>query len=231
MIFCPNNLITASNATINGSVESFPIDNMLSDRLNERTFFTDYIVIDLGSAVLIDTLAVAYADKSITIEANSSDSWGAPPFSQSMTLISGTDISLKFISQTYRYWRITASGDTKIGHAFIGNKLLLPDPKYGSIPVFDDTDIESISIGGQRYTTNGIRIKNQGFQFSFKSKEEYDIIKEFSVSSYRNKSGIFAQTELNLDLFNPYFARILITFNDRNTSERYNFSAEVQEMK
>lgn len=231
MIFCPNNLITVDNATINNGNSAFPIDNMLSDRLNERTLFDGNIVIDLGAATLIDTLAIADSDNAITIEANATDSWGGPSFTKVMSLVSGTDISLQFISETYRYWRITASGVTKIGHAFIGNKLLFPYPRYGVIQDKSNTDIEDFSASGQRYTIDGVQIIEQPFEFVNKTKEEHDRIKEFAISSYRNRSGIFAQTELNLDLFNPYFAQVKVKFLKRSTSERYDFSIGVQEMK
>lgn len=66
------------------------------------------ITIDLGSAqtakaiVLLDHNFTSGA--TITLKANSSDSWAAPAYSQALT--HNSDIIVYYMNQTYRYWRI-----------------------------------------------------------------------------------------------------------------------------
>lgn len=412
MIFCPNNLITINNCSVNNEKSAFPLENMLSNVLIEKTFMDSYIDIDFGSDISIDTIGFI-GDFNPLIYASSS-----PIYSSSDYLTTLSEI-LTFINQTYRYWTIAnqilyfiqnytstgsdadldqpnddyntasnfvpmtafymstyhtfnvslagsgfeymwtvlssgsvagtsiaftgstagdsygyvyfsssgssnwnvfasstdnglktmtfpknANGDTVggfikyyyhsdawyyafngnnaiviiaqngsvyksslspsnlvvrwdgqvgpagsatpdvttdsiryasttnyIDHLFLGNKLVFPDPRFGSIPNHINNDIENYSIGGQRYVTNGAQIKNQKFEFAHIMKSKYDEILAFAESTYRNNSGIFAQTEDDLDLFPPYFARMLLNFNKRTRETRYSFSANVREVK
>lgn len=90
------------------------------------------LVIDLGSAgaatsiILLDHTLTA-ADSAIAIQANATDSWGAPSFNQALTWASGT-IGLTFSSQSFRYWRLkftkSAAGESRdIGRIFLGTYL------------------------------------------------------------------------------------------------------------
>ncbi|NIU83404.1 MAG: hypothetical protein GWN64_07975 [Candidatus Thorarchaeota archaeon] len=407
MIFCPNNLITEANCTVNGESTNFPKENMLSDRLVERTYFEDYIDIDLGSAVNID-VATFLASEECQLLANSSPSWTSPPFalplSNTVNLINqtyrywrivvfvqygvnyvnGNDVYLDFPSGTYRtpsnlvpidingtgamslrigsnYWELASgigagtskvwfddtgsstygpivlsgggdtwvnlatnvqmgvdsvngglvtwnlpryadgdvlgglfdfyflasawsyafigstpdiyiaqngsvyktsvsnsnlvvrwdgqtgpagsatpdvtediqrgSGSAKVGHVLLGNRLVFPDPNYGSIPKYQNNDIENLSRGYQRYKTTGQQRKVQEFEFTTVTKEKYDLLKAHFTSSDRNNPGYFAQTEDDLDLFEPYFAQVEIDFGDKYHGDRYRLKAKVEELK
>jgi hypothetical protein len=396
MIFCQNNLITSSNATITGGDANYPIGYLIDDFANTSCLFTD-IVIDLGAATAIDTLGIISPNNTLTIQANSADSWATPPFYIYMDKINSTDVSLELISQTYRYWRIIetgsvnfidyatgtdvnltspdgnyntpsnlcfmvddigdcgisvgnnqwgssslgatsfssfassgtygqvkfypfsgttwtsfqgsgsdgevifnlpqlANGDSLGGyfkfyfssanvtaaftgngedciiaqngsmyktsispsnlvtrwdgvagpaapdniatgnpifcpHAYIGNRLVFPDPLYGSTPQRQKTDIINSTPSGQRFTTQGVTIKEQDFNIRFATDTQYATLKTFQESSYRASAGIFAQTELNFDLFDPYFAIINLEENTHERPGRHSYNLEVQEAK
>lgn len=89
------------------------------------------IVADLGSAQTVDAVALLdhnfSSGATITLEANTTDSWGAVPLSESLTWQSGK--ILKYLTTTprsYRYWRlvVTDTGNTnpylQISEWFLG---------------------------------------------------------------------------------------------------------------
>lgn len=400
MVFCNNNLITESNTTVNGEISAFAKGNMLADQLAIRTYFDNYIDIDFGSALSIDSIGLISDDIAYKLMGNSVNDFDNAPFIQYV------NSKLSFISQAYRYWRLTndigsnidftssgtdrsltspdsnfntptnfipmntvstdidlyigdghwrysggatsgaylndsdpigtygqikfvdalgsnwnsfasssndgrqkitlpqlangdslggdfyfyflsaafnyafngntldcivtqnestykgsvsnsnlvvrfdgktgpagsatpdvledipnPSGEDKINYFFMGNKLIIPDPIYGEIPKRDDNDIVNESASGQEFSLDGVQKILEQFDHKFKTKAEKDLIEDFTVASYRNKAGIFAQTESNLTLFPPYFAKIKINFAGRSTSERYDFSTNVREVK
>jgi hypothetical protein len=78
---------------------------------------------DMGTATKITMLAVfghnLTSVATVTLQANATDSWGAPSFSMALTwharCIAG------FINQTYRWWRITIEdGSNPAGYVEIG---------------------------------------------------------------------------------------------------------------
>lgn len=233
MIFTANNLITTSNATVNNPSTSYPAANMINDRLVEVTQFDQTIVIDLGAAVAVDTLCCAgFTVADLEIEANSSDVWASPPFTQAMDEIDSSGVALAFINQTYRYWRLTsASTAAQIGYFYIGSRLVFPDPQYGAIPDYIDNSIISQSINGQRYVTDGVILREQEFSFNNVSYDMYTRIRDYWTASGRRKCGVFAQTEEDMTLFEPYFAQLELRFDGRSRAQRYNFNMTVREGK
>ena len=102
-------------ATISSSseVSGLPDDNVVDDfvaKVWRTTADTgQWIKFDLGSALKITQVSLfghnLTSGATITLQANSSDSWGAPAYSQAMTW--DDKVIIKFIDQTYRWWRIT----------------------------------------------------------------------------------------------------------------------------
>lgn len=100
-------------------------------------------VFDLTSIKTVNAIAIYdhnfTSGATILLEANSSDSWGAPAFSESITYNADKILQYLVSSQTYRYWRLsvtdTANSD---GYIEIGNmglyeytelsKTITPDP-------------------------------------------------------------------------------------------------------
>lgn len=208
MIFCTNNLIETATNTVNGAQSIFPISNLYTDRTIDKCFFNDYIVVDLGTATTIDTLGVISSDNTITIEANSSDVWTSPPFSQIMNYTTGTEISLELINQTYRYWRITASGNTLVSHVYIGNRYTLPNPSYGTQYQIENNGVISSSPTFQRYRTHGQDGKIESIPCPVMDRTEWDAFTSFIDTEYSQRAFIFSKTEYNLTKHLPYYAMI-----------------------
>jgi hypothetical protein len=94
----------------------------------------EYVVIDLQSAKAISGFALFNhnftSSATITLEANTSNSWGAPAFTKTLTW-STYYVWTYFVEQTYRYWRIVIedagnANDIEVGELYIGTDLALP---------------------------------------------------------------------------------------------------------
>lgn len=137
------NLVTQPTTTITASNEDafFPASN-IADARNSKVFRTttgttsvnvvfDFITTETVNAVLIqgglDGLGFA---GNLTIQANATDSWGAPSFSTTLTPNENFNKGyVSFADQSYRFWRINASNAgedyVEIGKIFIGAKLVI----------------------------------------------------------------------------------------------------------
>lgn len=78
----------------------------------DATTSIDFTV-NLGSAQQITVFGLGdhnlTGSATITLKANTSDSWGAPPYSQAVTL---ADIATLYLDETYQYWRGSISDAT-----------------------------------------------------------------------------------------------------------------------
>lgn len=131
------NIHTISNITTNSAEAGYSIGNVRewdSYLIWKAASFTLGVVIDidLGSAKAFDSIALNNANfASATIQANDSDSWGDPAYSQVVTLGQFSGIRKGFFhlsTLTYRYIRISIpvqsldSGTVPfLGNLFIGN--------------------------------------------------------------------------------------------------------------
>ncbi len=97
----------------------------------------EWTVFDFGSAqavtaCLILSHTLTGSDSLIKIQANTSDSWGAPAFEQSISF-SAVVMSATFSSQSFRYWRFTftkaSAGVTRdLGRLWLGTFYTPTDP-------------------------------------------------------------------------------------------------------
>lgn len=92
---------------------------------------SEWIVFDLGAAASISGLYINAhnftAAATVTLEANTADSWGSPAYSQTLTVATDSDGDALpslcfFLSESYRYWRLTvADASNPDGYISIGN--------------------------------------------------------------------------------------------------------------
>jgi hypothetical protein len=127
------------------------------------TLSSENIVLDLGSAQSITSCVLVDYDNpgappNPTLQANSSNSWGSPPFSTSaFTLenVSGFWVAT-FAAQSYRYWRLLVTKDAAsnvltLGTMFLGNYFTTSHaPEFlGFERVKVDPSVHQPSAGGQ----------------------------------------------------------------------------------
>jgi len=164
----PSNLIDAAAVVITPASEEsgFPAINLANVQRTTLyrcgdTLATEAIVFDLGSAQAADALILLdhtiLNTATITLQANSANSWGAPPFASAVTW-QASWILHTFASQSYRYWRLVvvkaaAATQFDIGRLHLGAVVSPADP-----PDFDgfkrnllDLSTSQRSIAGQLY--------------------------------------------------------------------------------
>lgn len=208
-LFYSNNIDAAGVAFTAATYDSsFPPAN-IANELRGKPYRTgdtqaaENIVIDLGSAasatavILLDH-TLTNADTLIKLEANSSNSWGAPPFSQALTWASGT-ISQTFNSASYRYWRLSftkaAAGVTRdIGRMFLGTYFQPDDAPESVDAPEEDLSKKKRSDGGQLYTdvVDSFRVKS--FEFSGISTTQKDLFRTFH-RQVKTHTSFFLQTD------------------------------------
>jgi hypothetical protein len=101
-----NDLATVDNSTIASENSGFPLANLYSDGLVEKTLITSTIDVDLASALLIDTIGTV--DQNLTLRISAGGVVGSQTFSFDTDPTLVTEIN--FISQTYQYWRVEILG-------------------------------------------------------------------------------------------------------------------------
>ena len=132
--FSYTNLVDAADLDPSSQLATLPADNLQDPRPTAvwRTngCTEESIVIDLGAPAAATLAALLEHNLSsaatVSLQANSADSWTSPPFSTSLDWHSS--IIIKFFAQTsYRYWRLVLAdsanpdGYLQIGRLWLGD--------------------------------------------------------------------------------------------------------------
>lgn len=224
MRFFYNNLIDASGVafTASSEVSTLPGSN-IADEFRARPWRTgtssaaENIVIDLGSAqavtavILLDHTLTS-GDSGITLEANSSNAWGAPAFTQSLTWATGTIVAT-FSTQTYRYWRIkftksSAAQSRDIGRVFLGTYLEPTDsPDYdGYSEELDDLSRSMTTRTGQTWVDEQPQFSVINLSLSRFGQTDVDNIKTMFRAVGKSKS-FFVQVQTSSPLNDYWYVK------------------------
>lgn len=180
--FLSNNLVETSQITASTENAQFPVANLQQDfrtRVYRSTSNSDNIVFDMGSTEPVDYLAIVdnwqngFGVSTITVEANATDSWGAPAFSTTLTFDSQFGVGVKSIAeQNYRYWRFVCTstlGYCELANIFIGKAVNIDTNGIDYRWAYKNMDIkrqtssrygqEFIDDISQRKELNGLKIK------------------------------------------------------------------------
>jgi len=179
--FYANN-VTATATTITPYSENptYPCSTALKDSRLSRYYrsigvSSENIVFDFGAATsCTDIIILGHnftAGATITIQANATNVWTSPSYSQVLTV--ADDIAYTFAAaQNYRYWRLTiadaSNPDTyiQIAYVFIGNSIafpaMSPDQK---VPRYSSADFD-YSVSGQLYGSKKIQWRGASVTFS-----------------------------------------------------------------
>lgn len=183
-------------ATITASSEAGDLedDNAVHDFVGRPWRSTgdtaEWIKFDLGSAEQITCVALFgfnfTSAATVTLQANSSDSWGAPPYSQALTIETDSEGDVLkrlvfFLDETYQWWRITIAdaanpdGYVEIGRIIAGAYY---EPPRGvsegvSIAVIDPSQ-GGAQNGLQAAYRQGIIYRRLAAQFRFMNLTQRD---------------------------------------------------------
>lgn len=193
--------------TPTSEVATLPVENITNEarsipwRTGTSTA-TERVVIDFGSAmaatsvILLDHTLTA-ADSAITLEANATDSWGAPSFSTTLTWTADA-IAKVFASQSYRYWRLSftksSAGEFRdIGRVFLGTYY-----ETAEQPDYDGYKDELIDLSDMVKTPSGqsyvdLRDKFRTFTCDFSRIPQSEVTSMRALADYVGTSISFFQ--------------------------------------
>lgn len=224
-----NNL--ALSATITPSTESpfFPASN-LTNQLRSKRFrttskSTQNIVFDLGSAQVVNSFIMLLPKEgdinltesaTIKIQANATNSWGAPSVDVTLTYDSDfRQLSYYWTSdQTYRYWRLTVNDGSavanyvEIGKIILGDSVDIPGLQNGfAMDKIDGTKKISNEYG-TGYFDEYPTLKEMKFPFKNLTVSEFEIMSTL-FEIYGSHSAMFltidqASTTFNKDTYSIY---------------------------
>lgn len=225
MRFLTNNLITTDNITVNEPSISFPAENLVSNTFIERTQFDDYIVVDLGSAKNIKYVAYGNSSDAITIQANATDSWGSPTFSQVLTA------EVTEIDQTFQFWRIyTGATASRLGYFSLSGFLQLPPTDGLHDRQEIKTDIKNPSSMSSIFPTSGYVYKSEEVNFPIVFLDERETFLDWWRSTDSAYNHYIIPFEENMTDFPPYFGNVLSSEETREKTN-YTFKINIREAK
>ena len=178
-LYVNNVILTTTTITPLSENPTYPCSTALQDTRLSRLYrsigvASENIVFDFASAKACTNIVILghnfTAGATITIQANSSNSWGSPAYSQALTV--ADDIAYTFAAtKTYRYWRLTmvdasnTAGYLEVAYIFIGGALTLPgvDPMC-KIPRYSSADYTR-SVSGQLYGNTRIQWRQATVSF------------------------------------------------------------------
>ena len=197
--FFANNLVESAIISASSENAQYPLSNLQHDfrtKVYRSTSNSDTVVFDMGSTEDVDSIALldnwrsGFGVTTVTIEANATDSWGAPSFTTTMTLDQTFGIGIKeFTQESYRFWRLTLTstlGYCELAHVFIGKAVSITTNglDYGFSYKNNDLKKESQTRYGQEYIDDiGTRKELSGLSLTVMNKTEIDQI--FEVSDNR----------------------------------------------
>lgn len=190
--FYSNNLADSSDLTGSNENLLFPVEN-IQDPRRTKVFRsqtnTDSVVFDFGSAkdldsvIIVDNPRSGFGFTSIELQLNSSNSWGAPAFTQSITPNSDFGIAFaEFATQTYRYARLVMTsslGYCELANVFLGEKIEFENGTDISLGwTYIEKDLSTVKENryGQKFVDIIARQKQISFNLDALNKDELDIV-------------------------------------------------------
>lgn len=192
-----NNYVESSTIVASSEDASYPASNIqvtatTKEWRTESAITSANVVFDLGSAQSVDYLFLVgnaldsgLNFTSITLQANSSDSWGAPAYdSGAITSFPENLLYLTTGGETYRYWRLviedtSGASFTGFSNLFLGSAITLPNnniDRSWSLRQEARADIQS-GLYGQRFITKYNKQKSfNNLIFNLLTKDELDIL-------------------------------------------------------
>lgn len=213
--------------TVSASSENviYPVENVQNGRLAKpwRTLSATGVncIVDLGAAVAIDTVAIMghtlTTSATVVIEANSSDSWGAPAWSTTLTALEGMILKFFDAAQTYRYWRYTIEDATNgsayldIGRLWLGDYLQIDPPSTANFSVKKErSDTVTYGRARQKYATEGVGWRSFDLDFRAYHGTVLTAIQTMYDTVGNHQSVIFANfdTDRNYPIVEPVYCSI-----------------------
>ncbi len=164
------------------------------------------LVCDLGGATAISAFVLGDHNltdtATITLEANATNSWGSPAYSQAVTRL---ELAYLYLNETYRYWRVViddasnATGYVEIGILYLGGYLeLTRNADWGASHDLAFTLTESLSAFGVRRNLVNVKHETFALTYSFLSTAETTALRTMAITVNDATTGRVAPLLLHL---------------------------------
>jgi hypothetical protein len=225
--------IENATITVSGEDPNYTFETALNDTRLSRVGRTvsdtaQWILFSFSAAVSVDVVGI-FANNftsgaTVKIQANVTDSWGAPSIDQSLTYTKDNDKSLDFgrdvgvwshqfsSTESYQYWRIylddSSNPDSylEMGYVFLDEKYDFPGMSVNQIFTKGTTSQTSFSESGQAYGYK--KLQFNGFAFSLPSLTDAQkvLISEFYRKVDITTPYMLIPWENSLDVQRPIYA-------------------------
>lgn len=235
--------ITALTEAI-GFVASNIQDQRLSMVWRSTSPSNQTVIINLGSAKDISIAAILNHNitsaATITIDANTSNSWGSPATTKTITYNAGIMLNF-FSSVSYQWWRFSIDDPTNVDGYIEAGKLWLGD--YIDI---DPSSLNDFSVrknrndkvkhgeGGQKFASIGIGWKEFEFTFPYSNYTMINKIETMYDTVGNHSSLIFCNfdTLRGYSLVEPTYCSITNTINFKHSEKmKFNYKLNLREEK
>lgn len=187
--FVYTNLVDQDATIITPSTEDafYPASNLKDPRTTKkfRTTATsgnvvfDFITVEEVDTIIVrgDALLGRGFNSTLTIEANATDSWGAPAYSTTLSFDDNFNIGSKVLasSETYRFWRVSGSGSSflELSNICLG-KSFIPGRNMTNAFKYEEVDRSSVKSNdfGQKFFTEKNRQDRMDIDFKFLTKTQ-----------------------------------------------------------
>lgn len=219
MILLYDDLVKTGSLTPSSEVSGYPAVNTQHPHLSRKwrtdTDSGEYVVVDFGAAVTVDAAAMAghnLTDAGVArIEANSSDSWAAPPFSRSLDPARDPSF-VTFPQQSYQFWRFYfddgSNPDTYIavGRLFLCVHWASVEPIDAAFNrTLEDTTRITESITGQAFVDLGVKSRTISLSLGFVSDADRQTL-EAAISVIGQHDPVIVHAH---DKVEPLYARLV----------------------
>ncbi len=225
----------------------YPATNVQNQRLAKRWRSTSAtvqtVIIDLGSAKDVDTIAVLghslTTSAVVSIDANATDSWGGPSFTTSLTALTGPILKYLAAAQTYQYWRFNlsdasaASNYVEAGRLWLGTKIAIdPSSLYNFTVSKRRSDTVTYGRDRQKYATEGVGWRHFSLSFPKTGGSALTNVLTMFDAVGNHSSLIFSNfdTTRSYDIVEPCYCSIVgeLTFAHAR-AQKYTWSLELEE--
>jgi hypothetical protein len=168
-----------------------PHNNAAESLRDDGTSATFRVVFNLGSAYSVGAIAILghtilATATNIKLQANTSDSWGSPAFSRTLTWADDTIVDF-FTSEIYQYWSLvltkaSAAEIVQIARLVLGTYYEFPqNPSEKSVEWGgEEATRTERTASGASYSDVSAHVKTLGFRIEFMGQAQKDEIDELS---------------------------------------------------
>ena len=225
----------------------YPATNVQNQRLSKRWRSTaataQTVVVDLGSAQAVDTVAILghslTTSAVVSIDANATDSWAGPSWTTSLTALTGPILKYLAAAQTYQYWRFNlsdssaASNYVEAGRLWLGVKIAIdPSSMYNFSVSKRRSDTVTYGRDRQKYATEGVGWRSFSLSFPRTGSSALTNILTMYDTVGNHSSVIFSNfdTTRSYTLVEPCYCSISGELNFSHArAQKYTYSLELEE--